>query len=483
MTSNTSDNIKANVDRLIVRCALVLLTLSACNQELPATDKEILKPLPGVTDVLVDGENCRGAHITTRPHNRKVLYHKPSKTWIIFYGTGHWIDVLGDKGNEKEMIAWRASKDGVTFTPHAPAVVGNGHSSSTDVLVIGKHIILSNARFGYWRSKAGIPALVEGKPLWHPNRINRQKPNYFSPYEIFTFEFIGEHLIPGDVRIALPGDAHIGHAGPHYGSITYDTNGFLWVAGRALVEANGRLATWVSRTVHPNTIDKWEPHTVLFESAGPGTHAPQIIALDNGWVACVLFAKYEKKTLFFLYNPVKEMWGSPHVISKGYMSKRASAVFDSGSRRLHIVYTDQKGDARHRLLEAPFGFNNWIPRLNEPGVLVAEKAGANKGDDDLSLSVNLSKIPAPLALVHRGPDLRLHLKYYDGKKWLRQDVIIGVENSRMSCDEASSVMDFSQGLGFLYWCQWKSPKLRKKMNGIGQLRFCLVKDVSALFQD
>jgi len=29
---------------------------------------------PGVTDVLIDGENCRGAHITTRPHNREVVY-------------------------------------------------------------------------------------------------------------------------------------------------------------------------------------------------------------------------------------------------------------------------------------------------------------------------------------------------------------------------------------------------------------------------
>ena len=58
--------------------------------------------LPGVTDVLVDGDNCRGAHVTTRPHNRKVAYHMPSKTWFVFYGTGHWMDKLGDAGVEKE---------------------------------------------------------------------------------------------------------------------------------------------------------------------------------------------------------------------------------------------------------------------------------------------------------------------------------------------------------------------------------------------
>jgi hypothetical protein len=42
-------------------------------------------------------------------------------------------------------------------------------------------------------------------------------------------------------------------------------------------------------------------------------------------------------------------------------------------------------------------------------------------------------------------------------------------------------VDFSHGLGFVYWCQWKDPEIRKKKDGIGQLRFCLVKDVAGLF--
>jgi serine/threonine protein kinase len=33
---------------------------------------------------------------------------------------------------------------------------------------------------------------------------------------------------------------------------------------------------------------------------------------------------------------------------KGYKSKRASAVFDPSSKRLHVAYTDAKGDVRHR---------------------------------------------------------------------------------------------------------------------------------------
>jgi hypothetical protein len=132
-------------------------------------------------------------------------------------------------------------------------------------------------------------------------------------------------------------------------------------------------------------------------------------------------------------------------------------------------------------LIAPYASENWSPPLDEPGALVAEKAGANQGDDDLSLSANLSKNPAPLALIHRGPDLRLHLRYYDGKNWLPKDVKVGLQDAAWSCDEASAVVDFSHGLGFVYWCQWKDPEVREQKDGIGQLRFCLVKDVAALF--
>jgi len=236
---------------------------------------------------------------------------------------------------------------------------------------------------------------------------------FFVPFEVFPFDIVGNRLVVGKPAEALPGDRHIGHAGPHYGSLTRDTDGYLWTASRAIADTKG-FATWVARTTRPDDITVWEPHHVLFKSSGGGTHAPQIIALDEGRVACVLFAQHEQVTAVYLYDPDSDTWEEPHVIGKGYKSKRACAVFDSGSRRLHVVYTDAKGDARHRALTAPYGSENWSPPLNEPGVLVAEKAGANKGDDDLSLSVNLSKNLAPLALVHRGPDLHLHLRYYTG---------------------------------------------------------------------
>ena len=74
-----------------------LLALRLCSMTFAEAEARSLETaLPGVTDVLVDGENCRNAHITTRPHNRKVVYHARSKTWLIFHGTGHWIDRLGN---------------------------------------------------------------------------------------------------------------------------------------------------------------------------------------------------------------------------------------------------------------------------------------------------------------------------------------------------------------------------------------------------
>jgi len=447
--------------------------------KLECVKEAAFRPLPGITDVLVDAENCRGAHITTRPHNRKVLYHAPSKTWFVFYGTGHWLDKLGDAGLEKEMIAWRASKDGQTFSPMVPAVVGNGHSSSTDILLVGNRIFLTETRWGYWRQKAGIPWKKDGKAYYHLSTPEQRM--FFVPYEVFLFDIIDGQLVAGKEAEALPGDAHVGHAGPHYGSITRDTNGYLWVTARAQSPQHGFLATWVSRTIRPDDITAWEPHHVLFKSSGPGTHAPQIIALDEGRVACVLFVKHEKMTVVYLYDPNSRTWDEPHIIGKGYQSKRACAVFDPGSRRIHVVYTDAVGDACHRALTAPYGPSDWSPLLDAPGTLVAEKAGANKGDDDLSLSVNPSQNPAPLALVHRGPDLRLHLRYYDGKNWSPKDVKIGLQDEAWNCDESSVVADFSHGLGFVYWRQWKDPKVREEKDGIGQLRFCLVKDVAALF--
>ena len=436
--------------------------------------------LPGVTDVLVDDENCRGAHITTRPHNRKVVYHAPSGTWFVFYGTGHWLDKLGDAGGDKELIAWRASKDGKIFSAFAPAVVGNGHSSSTDVLLVGNRIYLTETRWGYWRQKAGVPWKTDGKPFYY--RSTPERAMFFVPFEVFPFEIAGNRLIAGNEAQALPGDAHVAHGGPHYGSITRDTNGYLWVAARAQSPEHGWPATWVARTVHPDDITAWQPHHVLFKSSGPGTHAPQIIALDEGRVACLLFVKHEKMTVLYLRDRDSEGWSERHVIGEGYQSKRACTVFDPATRRLHVVYTDARGDARHRALEAPYQSGDWHPELNEPGTLVAEKAGANSGDDDLSLSVNLSRSPAPLALVHRGPDLRLHLRYYDGKTWSSSDVKIGLQDANWTCDEASAVADFSHGLGFAYWCQPKDPAVREQKDKIGQLRFCLIRDVWALFE-
>jgi len=436
---------------------------------------------PGFIDTLVDDTNVRDVHVTTRPHNRKVVYHVPTGTWIMFHGTGAWSDHLGEPGVAKEMVAWRVSRDGVHFTAPEPAVVGNGHSSSTDALLVGDRIYISNARVGYWRQKAGVPRFIDGKPFYHPSFAKPDRPNFYAPYEVFPFTLSGGRLIAGQGVAALPGDQHVGNGSPHYGSLARDSSGYIWIAGRAPWAPGETFATWVARTTRPDDITEWGKHTVLFKSAAPGTHAPQIIALEEGRLALVLFVKHEQKTMLYLYDPATRSWGQPHIIGQGYESKRASAVLDPSTRRLHVVYTDQAGDARHRFLTAPYGEANWSPPLDRPGTLAAPKAGVTQGDDDLSLSADLSKKPAPLTLVHRGPDQHLHLRYYDGKTWSPKDVPVGTRNEALGCDEVSAVADFSHGLGFVYWCRWQDLEVRKQKEGFGQLHFTLIKDVAALF--
>lgn len=121
---------------------------------------------------------------------------------------------------------------------------------------------------------------------------------FYVPYEVFSFDITDGELIDRYTAEALPGDRHVKHAGPHYGSITRDSNGHIWVAARASADENS-LATWMARTSCPDNITDWEPYNSLFHSSGPGSHAPQIIALDERRVACVLFAKYEKMTMVF----------------------------------------------------------------------------------------------------------------------------------------------------------------------------------------
>jgi hypothetical protein len=407
------------------------------------------------------------------------VYYAPGKSWFVFHGTGHWPDKVGPEGLANDLTAWRQSSDGVHFSPLRLAFGGTGHTSSCDVLLLGNHIYVLADRLHYWAWKGGSLLDDYAKRL---DIANLKGPAFYKPYEIYQFEISGNVLSKTPVEgEAIPGHAHIGLIGPEYGSLTRDSKGRFWVAARVPGGKGGPVATWVARSRRPEDIREWERHTVLFTSPVNGTHAPQIIALDEGRVACVLFVQQEEMTMAFLYNPTSGAWGKPYMLGKGTQSKRSSAVFDPGSRRLHVIYTDEAGAARHRSLAAPYALENWSPSLDKPGTLVATQAGTNPGDDDLSLSADLSRKPAPLALVHRGPDQHLHLKYYDGKDWSSKDVKVGLQDPIMSCDEVSAVADFSHGLGFSYYCTWKEGTDRVAHDYRGQVRFGLAKNVAGLF--
>jgi hypothetical protein len=455
--------------KLIFRCVVYLLVFTC----------PVMTSAQNVTDVLLDDTSCRGAHITTRPHNRKVLYDNSSQAWYVFNGTGHWLE----NGDENEMlrneqIGWRTSRDGVTFGPFTPVAWGNGHSSSVDVILGDGRIYLAEARFGYWREKEGIPYSLDGKLPWHPDRKNPDGPNNYSPYEVFALDILPQGPMTSEIATALPGDSHVGHAGPHYGSLGRDTDGHLWTAARAM--SPDGLSVWVARSTLPDDISAWDPHTVLIRDR-QGTLAPQIIGLSGGQVGCVVFSKGDEGTLFFHHSPDTHRWGDPIRIGEGRASKRTSAVFDPESGRLHVVYTDSDGSARHRWAASPYGRDEWTPPVTEPGMLVTTGVGMTNGDDDLTLSINSSISPAPLALVRRGPDQMLYLHYFDGVRWMPEGVAVGSRDEALACDEASAVADFAHGLGFVYWCQWRDPDVRKEHDNIGVLRFCHIRDVAALF--
>ncbi|MBW7997415.1 MAG: hypothetical protein FVQ81_12745 [Candidatus Glassbacteria bacterium] len=457
----------------------VFLSAFYCSGSLAGPIGELLPP---IFDTLVDSTHCRSAHITTRPHNRKVVYHQPTGRWFLFYGTGDWDDTDESSGADKELIAWRSTTDGFSFSPHRTAVHGNGHSSSVDVILAGDSLYLTEARFGYWMQRAGYQEVEDSVQWFSKERMNPDGPNFFSPLEIFSFAVADDSLVLTGRAEALTGDAHFGHAGPHYSSLTTDSDGYFWVAARAQTAEYGIYQTWVARSSEPVDISAWEPFDSVYLSPGQGTLAPQIIGLDQGKVSLVLFSQAANGLFHLGYDPASGSWSEPLKIGSSYKSKRASAVFDPGSRRLHVVYTDSTFALRHRWLAAPYADENWYPPLSEAGNLVSTIAGADTGDDDLSLSVNPGTNPATLALLHRGPDEYLRLRYYDGREWIKKEINVGANDQELSCDEVSAVADFSQGLAFVYWCRWRSPSTAGRRNKIGCVRFGLIKDVAGLFR-
>ena len=158
MTSNKTDRRELRnklwpINRLLLfGCLTILIFITGCHvsdtiNENPSTI--------GLKPVVIDDRNIKGVHVTTRPHNRKIIYY--GGYWFVFYGHG-------DKDADgRHRISWRSSQDGINWSERHTAFEGNSHSSSLDVLLTGDRITALISRPDFYREKAGVPELRAGK--------------------------------------------------------------------------------------------------------------------------------------------------------------------------------------------------------------------------------------------------------------------------------------------------------------------------------
>ncbi len=417
----------------------LLLTVGACGlarDDSSAFVSDSFKP------VIIDNKNINHRHVTTRPHNRKVIYHQPSGYWFVFYGHG-----------EKDpdgvfRISWRSSKDGVNWSERRTLSEGNSHSSSLDVSVNGDCITLLLYRVQYYRKKAGIPEVINGEH-WAKN-IER---DFTLPYEIQQFTMNDGNLLPGPIHIAIPGSWN---KCTHYGSLTQDANGYFWVGARTVIDGEENpFQALVARSGRPNDISEWDKHVPLYRPNARGTVTVQVIALNDGMVFAIIYSKSDAKIFGSVYDPDTENWQKPYIIAEGSShSKRAVACFDPGTNRLHLVYVNNSNDLMHKILSMPYGLNSWKPGAGTgtSGVkIVSNVAAKPRVNDNISLSIDTSKKPAPLVVAYHKKTPHYFLRYYDGVKWKKKIFALGIHEPNQFADEISLIEDFKDRMGLVYY--------------------------------
>jgi hypothetical protein len=418
----------------------LLLMLFACQQIEGETElSSVHLPDP----VVVDKSNVRRRHVSTRPHNRKIIYYPAGGYWFVFYGHG-------DKDPDgKHRISWRSSNDGIRWSKRHTAFEGNSHSSSVDVLLSGDRVIMLVFRPHYYREKAAIPEFRNGKQ-WY----DRPEEDFFLPYEICQLRIKGGDLIPGPIYTVMNGTAFKGR--PHYGSLVQDSEGYFWVGARAFTDGvKSPYQVWVARSQRKNDISKWQSHDVIFTTTRSGTVVVQLVALDMGRVFAVIFSSGERKIYGTLYDPSKGQWDHPYVVAEGNgESKRPVALFDPGSERMHLVTIDNSGALRHKILKAPFGIHDWTPAagMEIPGIMIVRDIRTSPSmDNNISLAIDTSRIPAPMIAAYHKETPHYYLRRYNGQRWEETEYPVGIRDEHRYADEISLIKDYSVKLGMIYY--------------------------------
>jgi len=388
----------------------------------PPRSAAIAKP----ADVIVVG---KGAHMTTRPHNRHLIYHAGTDTWYAFVGTGKALD-------ERGANALLTSRDGRTWKVQHLFCRGYGTSSSQDALLVGNKIFLL-----YWPVdwKKYDPR-YGGTPIDAP--IEYKVREYFlGPSPGSTLRFRDFTAIRG----RFLSERHF------YGSICRDSRGYFWIGTRCYSEQlKGVTRAFVTRSSHPDDLSTWQQPMEIGRRRGNSV-AVDLSALDDGKVIAINhyspFSRDRGEPVIAaaVYDP-QTGWSPEIVVARGNASHRLRGVaeFDPASKRLHLLYPDERGDIRHKILSAPYGPNDWSPKAGEdvPGRLVV--AGV---DDDISIALDYSKKPATITLVYR-KNGTVYRKDYDGQKWLENDTPL-VHVPQHSA-ELSLNLDASKKLGLLF---------------------------------
>ncbi|MFC1817393.1 hypothetical protein ACFL0M_16015, partial [Thermodesulfobacteriota bacterium] len=194
---------------------------------------------------------------------------------------------------------------------------------------------------------------------------------------------------------------------------------------------------------------------LLFKASAKGTITVQVIALDDAGVFAVIFSQPDAKVYGFLYDPGAGKWESPYAISEGNSKrKRTGASFDPGTKRLHLVYINNSGALMHKILSTPYKKGDWFPKADKQlsGIMIVSNVIAQPNvNDNISLSIDTSKMPAPLVVAYHKDTPYYYLRRYNGKVWEKEDFPIGIHKSNQYVDEISLIRDFSERLSLVYY--------------------------------
>ena len=181
-------------------------------------------------------------HVTTRAHNRHLIYYPVTGTWYAFVGTG---DALYERGAN----ALFTSQDGEKWNLKHLFCHGYGTSSSQDAILFKNQIYL----------------------LHYPNDWRVYDPRYGgTPWDGPVDYKVREYFLPTKFGNAIAFNDYTAIHGKYlsnlhfYGSICRDSNGYIWIGTRSVIrEKKDHLKVkttlaFATRSTRQNDVSKWD---------------------------------------------------------------------------------------------------------------------------------------------------------------------------------------------------------------------------------